>query len=176
MTYPSSYLQVALDEESQKLAGLQVFGESYVFSRLPYGLAPSSFIFQEVLATVLKGLDYLRINCYIDDIIIGSNSIPQQMKLTRQVFERCREYNVRLSPKKAQICQRTVKFLGVLLSPEGIRVDPERYKAIENLKPPTNKSGVASFLAMTNFWRKFIFRYSERSQPLRKLLAKKSTV
>ena len=168
----SSYLQINLDEESQRLAGLQVFGDSYIYTRLPFGMAPSSFAFQEVLATILKGLDYLRINCYIDDILLGSSSIPEQMKLTRQVFERCRKYNVRLSTKKAQICKTTVKFLGVLLSPEGIRVDPERYKAIENLSPPTNKQGVASFLAMTNFWRKFIFRYSERSQPLRKLLSK----
>lgn len=168
----SGFLQCPLDDESSQLCGLQVFDRSFVYTRIPFGLVSSSFGFQQVLAVILKGLSYLLCNSYIDDVLLSTPDVQSHLKITREVFDRFRSYRMRLKSQKAQVCQTEIKFLGVLLSENGIRVDPERFAAIEALPIPKSKKAVASFLAMVGFWRKWIYKYSIRSEPLRKLLRK----
>ena len=61
------------------------------------------------------------------------------------------------------------KFLGFIVSTEGIAVDPEKIAVIQNWKAPSTIKGIQSFLGFCNFYRRFIKDYSFLSKPLYRL-------
>jgi hypothetical protein len=88
---------------------------------------------------------------YQDDLMVHSNKREYHIHHLRNVFERCRLYDVSLNPKKCLFVVTKGKLLGHILCKEGIYIDTERVKAINNIKPPTSKKGVQTFFGKINF-------------------------
>jgi hypothetical protein len=65
-----------------------------------------------------------------------------------------------------------VEFLGYVISPSGISMDPSRVKTVVEWKQPTNVKDVQSFLGFTNFYQRFIKDYSKVALPLMELTKK----
>jgi hypothetical protein len=66
--------------------------------------------------------------------------------------------------------QKQIKFLGHLVSEDGIRVNPEKVKAIIDWPTPTSVKDIRSFLGISGYYRKFIQNYSKVASPLTELL------
>jgi hypothetical protein len=71
-----------------------------------------------------------------------------------------------LKPKKCQFHQQEVKYLGLIISMEGIKIDPEKIRAVQDWEPPSNLKDVHAFLGFANFYRRFVHNYSRIVQPL----------
>ena len=69
---------------------------------------------------ILRGLEYRFALIYIDDIIIFSKSVEEE------VFRRLREANVKLNPKKCNFVKQKVEYLGHVVTPDGISPNPEK--------------------------------------------------
>jgi len=76
------------------------------------------------------------------------------MNNLRQVFERCRKYKISLNLVKSVFGIDGGKFLGHIVSKDGVKMDPERVEAIRQVTLPTNVKGVQSFLGKVNFVRR----------------------
>ncbi|XP_053575677.1 uncharacterized protein LOC128664910 [Bombina bombina] len=74
--------------------------------------------------------------------------------------------------EKCQFHKDTIKFLGYIISPKGIQMDPEKLTAIANWPTPTSMKSLQRFLGFTNFYRKFINHFSSIVQPLTQLTGK----
>src|SRR5258708_33903380 len=68
----------------------------------------------------------------------------------------------------------TVEYLGFILSPEGLCMDPAKVSMIQSWPEPCNIHKVQSFLGFANFYQRFISDYVELTQPLI-ILCKKNT-
>jgi hypothetical protein len=90
----------------------------------------------------------------------------------RKVFERCRLYGVSLNPKKCLFIVTQGKLLGYIVCKEGIYIDLERVKAINELYPSTSKKEVQSFFGKINFVRRFVPDYASIANPINLLLKK----
>lgn len=90
------------------------------------------------------------------------------------VLERAEKAGVRLNIAKCEFGRQEVKFLGHIISAEGVKPDPDKTKAIQDMREPSNISGLRSFLGMVNQLREFIPNLSEKDKPLRALLSKKN--
>ena len=60
------------------------------------------------------------------------------------ILERCREKNIKLNPKKLQLRKQEVPYIGHLLTPDGLRPDPNKVKAILEMPTPVDKKVIAN--------------------------------
>lgn len=77
-----------------------------------------------------------------------------------------------LNPTKCQFRQNEVRYIGHILTADGVKPDPRKIEAINELESPTNKKGLQQFLGMINYVGKFIPNLATEFEPLRKLLQK----
>ena len=117
----------------------------------------------------LSGLPQDGILAYLDDIVVFSSSFEIHMNDLEDVFKRLRAANVSLKLSKCKFATDNVDFLGYNLSVEGIKPQEFLTESIFSFQKPTNKKEVKQFLGLSGFYRSFIRKFSEISQPLRKL-------
>jgi hypothetical protein len=67
---------------------------------------------------------------YFDDVIVIGRTFEEHLLNPRKVFQRFREACLKLNPEKCQLFQKDVRYLGHIVSPEGISTDPEKLKAV----------------------------------------------
>lgn len=75
--------------------------------------------------------------------------------------------------EKWELSRSEVKFLGHILSADGVQPDPDKVKAVMAMKELSNTGKVGSFLGMLNQLGKYISGLAEKDKPLRDLLSKK---
>ena len=84
----------------------------------------------------------------------------------KQVFERCREHNLRMNPSKCSFGVSSGKFLGFLVHHRGIDLEPTKAKAIAALSPSTTLKELRSFMGKVSYLRRFILSLAEILKPL----------
>ena len=82
------------------------------------------------------------------------------------------KYKLRLNPKKCIFGVESVKVLGFVVSCEGIRVDPDKAKAIIEMPPPGTEKEVRRFLRKIQCISHFIAKLTTICEPIFKLLRK----
>ena len=168
----SGFWQVELDPKSSKLTTfITPFGR-YCFNRLPFGITSAPEHFQRKFSEILSGLD--GVVFMMDDILIFGKSKHDHDKSLKLVLEVLKKHNVTLNKEKCKFSQCRVKFLGQIVDESGIRPDPEKVRAVNDLPSPTDVSELRRFLGMVNHLSKFAPHLSDKTKPLRHLLSTKS--
>src|SRR5690606_20428536 len=85
------------------------------------------------------------------------------------VLQRLRDAGLQASIRKCEFHVQRTKYLGFIITTEGIEVDPEKVATIAQWTVPTTVQGVLSFLGFCNFYRRFIRAYSRVAKPLYRL-------
>jgi hypothetical protein len=100
---------------------------------------------------------------YLDDLTARSKKRTQHLDDLRIIFQRCRQYNIRLNPLKCVFCVTAGRLLGFIVSQSGITVDPLKVKAITEIPPPRNIRQLQSLQGKANFLRRFVPDYAIRA-------------
>ena len=114
--------------------------------------------------------DMRAVQAYMDDLIIASYTFKEHVGSLRTVFKRFLEAGVKLKLKKCRFGEAEVSFLGHVVSRDGIRVDPEKVRAMSEFPEPSTPRKLSRFLGMIGFHRRFIPNFAKRSVALRALL------
>ena len=88
------------------------------------------------------------------------------------MLNRARQVNLKLNSKKMSLKKTEVKFMGHVISRDGLKPDPDKVKAVKDMPKPTCKQETLSLLGFINYLAKFLPRLSETAQPLRDLTVK----
>jgi hypothetical protein len=120
---------------------------------MPFGLCNAPATFERLMETVLRGLTYDSCLVYLDDVIVIGRTFQEHIFNFRKVFERFREASLKPYPGKCKLLQKDVKYLGHIVSSEGICTDPEKLKAVQDWPTLKDKHEVRSFLGLCTQYR-----------------------
>ena len=133
-----AYLQVKVEEECSKLLTINTHTGLYKSNQLLFGLNVSPSNFQQIMDTMLAGLDFAPV--YLDDILIKSKDEKTHFENIIQVVERIEEYGFQLGAEKYEFFMSESKYLGQIIDSDGRRPDPVRAEAIKSIPTPLRAS------------------------------------
>jgi hypothetical protein len=133
---------------------------------MPFGLTNAPAIFQNFINDILA--PYLDRVCttYLDDILIYSDTFEEHQEHVNLVLEAFEKAGLHLKLEKCEFHYQEVKYLGLIISIEGIKMDPEKITAIQDWEAPCNLKDIHAFLGFANFYHCFVRNYSKIIQLL----------
>lgn len=99
-------------------------------------------------------------------------TVEEELMRLRQVFGRMRGAGLKLKPSKCVLFQKSVTYLGHIVSSEGVATDPAKTKAVADWPTPKNVHEVRSFLGLASYYRRFIRGFANKASPLHALTSK----
>ena len=106
-----AYLQIHLDEDSQKLSTITTHKGLFRYHRLPFGISSAPSIFQRTVESLL--VDIPRVSIYLDDILILGVDEADHLKTLHTVFQRLESAGLTLKKSKCQFGHTSVTYLGL---------------------------------------------------------------
>ena len=165
----SGYWQVELEEEAKPLTAFTMgplgFWEC---ERMPFGLTNAPATFQRLMESCLGELHLNWCIIYLDDIIVFSRTPEEHVHRLRAVFEKLKAAGLKLKPSKCDFFKKEIKYLGHVVSKEGVSTDPDKIKSVTEWPQPTTVTEVRSFLGFVSYYRRFIPNFSREAKPLNK--------
>lgn len=128
--------------------------------------------YQRVIQGALGDQLRRNVEAYVDDVIVKTKTGDTLIDDLRETFNNLQRHRLKLNPKKCTFGVPSRKLLGFLVSGRGIKVNPKKIKAIENLKPPTRLKDVQRLTGCMAALSCFVARMGERAQPFFALLKK----
>ena len=174
MDLTKGFNQLELTEDSKPQTSFSYDGQRYTWKRLVMGNKCSSSQFARAMNLLLSKVPFQGLICFLDDLLIGSNSVDEHLKRLKFVLSRLSWGNLKISPKKTKLFQQEVKFLGYMINSDGLRIDPVRAEAISRIEPPKTRKELQKFLGTANYNRQFVKNFSAITAPLYALLQKKA--
>jgi hypothetical protein len=153
----SGYWQVPLTPASKPITAFMVPSRGlYQFRVMPFGLHSAPATFQRLMDRVMGPELDPYCFAYLDDIVVLGETFEQHLEVLQEVFRRLRAANLRLNPDKCQFGRRSLTYLGHVVTAAGIRTDPDKVAAIQQLATPKTLRQLRSFLMMASWYRRFI--------------------
>lgn len=138
----------------------------YEFTRMPMGLKSSAQTFQRLMGLVLRGLQWSILFIYLDDVIVFSRTFEGHMERLRLVLQRIKEAGLKLKPSKCQFLQTEVKFIGHVVSGEGVKPNPDNLMKVKLWSSPKTVTQIKPFLGLASYYRRFIQNFSDIASPM----------
>jgi len=139
---------------------------------MPFGLTNAPADFQRFInKTLAPFLDHF-MSAYLDDILIYSDTMEEHTQHVHQVLERLTDAGLHLKPEKSEFHKTEVKYLGLIIGVDGIKMDPSKVETVKAWPPPENLLDVRAFLGFANFYCRFVKGYSKVVEPLTQLTRK----
>ena len=149
MDLQQGYMQVEMHPDSKERTAFCSRRGLFQFTRMPFGLRNAPALFQRLMEYVLRGLQFTSCLVYLDDILVFSSSLKAHIHDLECVFDRLRSAGLKLKSSKCFFAKREITYLGHKISAEGIKVDPEKTKAVEEYPVPTNVTETRAYLGLT---------------------------
>ena len=144
----SGFWQVPLDKSTKFKSAFITHSSIYEFNRLTFGMINTPMTFQSLMTKILKNHTFQIALMHIDDLLVFSKDIDQHLYHLDLVFTNLRKANLKLHPSKYKFATKQVKYLGHIVSKDGMQVNPENTEKIQDAKRPTNPKQVKQVLGM----------------------------
>nr|ABA93980.1 retrotransposon protein, putative, Ty3-gypsy subclass [Oryza sativa Japonica Group] len=149
----SGYHQISMaKEDEEKTTFIMPFGV-FCYVKMSFGLITAGNTFQRTVQGALSDQLSNNVEAYVDDIVVKTNTNDSLIDDLRETLDNFRRYRLMLNPEKCTFGVPSGKLLGFLVSGRGIEANPEKIKAIENMKSPTRLKEEAeeAFVALKRY-------------------------
>ena len=112
------------------------------------------------------------VECYVDDIAVKSHDKNDHLRDLRTMFDIMWAHQLKMNPKKSFLGVSSGKFMGFIVTSKGIKIDPDKVKAIRSMHQPKNLKELRGLQGRLAYIRRFIANLSGRCQPFTQLMKK----
>jgi patatin-like phospholipase/acyl hydrolase len=127
---------------------------------MPFGLCNAPGTFQSYINKSV--MEFLDVCCtaYLDDILIYSEDPSKHESQVLAILKRLLDRGLYVDINKCEFGVNDVKYLGLVVSIDSIKIDPEKVKAVQEWEMPKSTKDVLAFLGFANFYCRFIHNFS----------------
>jgi len=138
-----------------------------------FGLCNSPATFRKMMNEIFHDMSDVCV-VYIDDLMIFTDMDNQEKhdRIMLEVLKRLQDNDLFVKPEKCHFRVTKVNFLGMIVSHDRIKMDPEKVNTILKWPEPMNIKQVCTFLGLSNFYRCFIKDYAIMARPMTDLTCK----
>lgn len=165
-----AYLSIPIDDSTQELLTVNTHRGLYRPKRLMFGVSAAPAIWQKYIDQVLQRVD--GVATFFDDILVAGRTHAELQDRLEKVLHRLQDAGLHLNLAKCEFYVPSVRYLGHIISGDGISKSSEGVAAIMKVPAPTDVKQVRSFMGLVTFYAKFIPHLAEMAAPLYALTMK----
>ena len=167
----SGYWQVEIAEQDKHKTAFSVGNLGFFeCNRMAFGLTNAPATFQRLMETCMDDLYLNYCLLYLDDIVVFSRSYDEHLVRLEAIFQRLHEAGLKVNAKKCHFLKHRIKYLGHIVSEDGISTDPEKVEVVKSWPVPKDVKDLQRFLGFVGYYRRFIKNFSKIAHPLHLLL------
>ena len=159
------YHQMPLTLDDQKKNTFVTPIGNYHYKVMSFDLKNTRSTYQRMMIRMFQSQLGKNIEIYIDDMVVKSKMVSEHLGDLRAIFEILKKYKLHLNASKCSFGVGSGKFLGFMVIHRGIEINPDKIKAINNLRSPRNPKEVQKLTEMTAALNRFISRSTDRCRP-----------
>ena len=163
----SAFHQLELDESCRYITVFSTPLGPRQMTRLFFGVNCATEIFHNAIANGVG--DCPGVIVAIDDLCVHGKTLEEHDNNLLRLQQRLDELNLTVQEDKKQLRQQQVKFWGLLLTDQGVKMDPAKVAAVARCKAPTTVKEAQSFLGMVNYCARFVPNQADLAAPIRRL-------
>lgn len=165
--------QILIHADSTKYFAFATHNGQYEYIKLPFGYSEAPAEFQKRILHIFQEMIRAgKILVYIDDLLIGTNTAEENLAILQEVLITLKKYGLELNIFKCFFLKREIKYLGYLVSQNGITLCKRHITAILEYPQPRNVKKIQGFLGLCSYFRKFIKDFAIKARPLQALVKK----
>ena len=119
---------------------------------------------------MFRDKQYITLLFYLNNICIFSSTVDEMLDRVGLVLDYLKEFNLKIKPKKTYFFQKSVVFLGHVLSKDGISPNLEKVSKVRDWPIPKLAKVVHSFLGLASYYCQFILQFAKWANPLHDLI------
>ena len=128
----------------------------YCYTVMPFRLKNAGATYQRMATTLLHDMIHKEIEVYVDDMMVKSKTREGHFVALDKFLARAEKYNLRLNPKKCIFGVTSGKLLGHIVTQKGIKIDPDKVRAIREMSALSTKKEVRGFMGQLQYISRFI--------------------
>ena len=164
------YHQIQMAKEDEDFTAFHTEKGTFCYTKMPFGLRNAGATYQRLMDRVFDGQIGRNVEAYVDDMVIKSKKDDDFLGDIQETLDRLRGANIKLNPRKCTFGAQEGKFLGHIITAEGIKANPAKIKAILDTTHPTTLKDVQSLAGKLVALGRFLAKSTEKSNPLIQML------
>jgi len=167
------YNNVRIKEGDEWKAAFTMHLGSFEPTVMYFGLTNSPATFQAMMNDLFRDMiNKGDIATFIDDVLVATETEEGHDKIVEEVLRRLEENDLYVKPEKCMWKVREIGFLGVIMGPEGFRMEPEKVEGVTKWPTPQCVKDVQKFLGLANYYWQFVKDFAKIAKPLHQLVRK----
>ncbi|KAL0434615.1 UNVERIFIED_CONTAM: Retrovirus-related Pol polyprotein from transposon opus [Sesamum radiatum] len=172
MDASQGYHQIMLAPEDRKSVSFITSVGTFCYTAMPFGLKNAGATYQCLVDKIFRHQIGRNMEVYVEDMLVKNRKAPDHVKDLEEMFSLLRKYKLKLNPGKCAFGVQGGRFLGFMVTHQGIEANPSKIKAILDMKAPSSINEVQRLTGRIAALSRFISKSVEKSLPFFRVLRK----